>query len=218
MPRMMIYLDTMLWNELCDQNVDAAALISVLIAQGKRLVLGAEAMYEMAKTFKSNPTRGKQLFVYLKTFTDQGIQGVRDNPRLLLAEADAAMSGTKVDVDVFWDPVNQENMQREIEKLSNGIVDKKAEDAIESRAKLAATERADISSHYGGKSALKARLSGVSQTDLPKWIVKEASRSLHSEATLSKAASGRTATPNSHCRKATPSKPTISIVPRSCRC
>ena len=173
---MMIYLDTMLWNELCDQNVDAAALISALTAQGKRLVLGAEAMYEMAKTFKSNPTRGKQLFAYLKTFTDQGIQGVRDNPRLLLAEADAAMNGTKVDVDAFWDPVNQANMQREIEKLSNGIVDKKAEDAIESRTKLAATERADISSHYGGKSALKARLSRVSPTDLPKWIVKEAKR------------------------------------------
>jgi len=48
-------LDTMLWNELCDQNVNAAALISALSAQGKVLVLGAEAMYEMAKTFKSNP-------------------------------------------------------------------------------------------------------------------------------------------------------------------
>jgi len=70
--RMTIYLDTMLWNELCDQNVNAAALISALSAQGKVLVLGAEAMYEMAKTFKSNPTRGKQLFAYLKTFTDQG--------------------------------------------------------------------------------------------------------------------------------------------------
>jgi hypothetical protein len=66
------------------------------------------------------------------------------------------MSGAKVEVDVFWDPVNQANMQTEIEKLSNGIVDKKAEDAIENRTKLAATERADISSHYGGKSALKA--------------------------------------------------------------
>jgi len=43
------------------------------------------------------------------------------------------MSGAKVEVDVFWDPVNQANMQTEIEKLSNGIVDKKAEDAIENR-------------------------------------------------------------------------------------
>jgi hypothetical protein len=166
----------MLWNELCDQNVNAATLTATLAAQGKVLVLGAEAMYEMAKTFKPDPTRGKQLFAYLKTFTDQGIPGVQDNPRLLLAEADAAISGTKVDVDVFWDHVNQANMQREIEKLSNGIVDKKAEDAIESRTKLAATERADMSSHYGGQSALKSRLSLVLPTDLPKWIAKEAKR------------------------------------------
>jgi hypothetical protein len=173
---MMIYLDTMLWNELCDQNVDTVALISTLTAQGKRLVLGSEAMYEMARTFKCNATRGKQLFEFLKTFTDQGIPGVRDNPRLLLAEADAAMSGAVVGVDVFWEPINQANMQREIEKLSKGIVDQKAQEAIEARAKQAATERADMSSRYGGKSALKARLSRVSPTDLPNWIVKEARR------------------------------------------
>jgi hypothetical protein len=81
-PRTTIYLDTMLWNELCDQNVDAVALITALTAQGKVLVLGAEALYEMAKTFKSNPTRGKELFAYLKKFTDLGILGVRDNPML----------------------------------------------------------------------------------------------------------------------------------------
>jgi hypothetical protein len=167
----------MLWNELCDQNADPAVLISSLAARDKVIVLGAEAMYEMARTFKSNPTRGKQLFAYLKRFTDRGILGVRDNPRLLLAEADVAMSGTKVDVDVFWDALNQANMQREIEKFSNGIVDKRAEDAIESRTKLAAAERADISLHYGGKSALKGRLSRVSSSDLPKWLAKEAKRS-----------------------------------------
>jgi len=166
----------MLWNELCDQNVDAAALTAALAAQGKVLVLGAEAIYEMAKTFKSNPIRGKELFAYLKMFTDLGIPGVQDNPRLLLAEADAAMSGTKADIDVFWEPVNYASMRTEIEKLSKGIVDKKAEDAIESHTRLGATERADISSQYGGKSALKARLSTVCATDMPKWIVKEAKR------------------------------------------
>jgi hypothetical protein len=176
-PRMTIYLDTMLWNELCDQNVDAAALTSALAAQGKVLVLGTEAIYEMAKTFKSNPSRGKKLFAYLKKFTDGGILGVRDNPRLLLAEADAAMSGTRVEVDVFWDAVNYASMQKEVEKLSDGIVDKKAEDAIESRSQLAATERAGLSSHYGSTSGLKSRLSRVSATNLSKWISTEAQRS-----------------------------------------
>lgn len=174
---MTIYLDTMLWNELCDQNVDAAALVSALAAQGKVLVLGAEAIYEMAKTFKSNPTRGKELFTCLKKFTDLGILGVKDNPMLLLAEADAAMSSAKVDVEVFWEAVNDASMRKEVEKLSNGIVDEKAVELIESRTKLAATERTRMSSHYGATSALKTRLSRVSSTDLPKWITKEAQRS-----------------------------------------
>jgi len=167
----------MLWNELCDQHVDPVALSAALAAQGKVLVLGAEALYEMAKTFKSNPTRGKELFGYLKKFTDLGILGVRDNPMLLIAEADAAMESVNGDVDVFWDAVNYVNMRTEVEKLSNGIVDKKASEFIESRGHLAATERAAISSHYGGTSALKARLSRVSPTDLPRWITKEAQRS-----------------------------------------
>lgn len=174
---MTIYLDTMLWNELCDQNVEPAALTSSLSAQGKVLVLGAEAIYEMAKTFKSNPTRGKELFAYLKKFTDLGILGVKDNPMLLMAEADAAMNGTKVDFDVFWDAVNYARMKKEIEKLSNGVVDKKAEEFIESRRQLAAIERAAISSHYDGTSALKIRLSQVSPADLPRWIAREAQRS-----------------------------------------
>lgn len=176
-PRMTIYLDTMLWNELCDQSVDAAALTAALAAQGKILVLGAEALYEMARTFKSNPTRGKELFAYLKKFTDLGTLGVRDNPMLLIAEADAAMGSVNGDVDVFWDAVNYGNMRKEVEKLSNGIVDKKAAELIESRGHLAAIERAAISSHYGGTSALKARLSRVSPTDLPRWITTAVQRS-----------------------------------------
>ena len=67
-------------------------------------------------------------------------------------------------------------VQNEIVKLSNGIVDKAAEDAIESRRRLAATERAGLSSHYGSTSALKSRLSRVSPTDLPKWITEGAKR------------------------------------------
>ena len=45
-PRMTIYLDTILWNELCDQRADAGALTSALVAQRKALALGAEAIYE----------------------------------------------------------------------------------------------------------------------------------------------------------------------------
>lgn len=68
-------------------------------------------------------------------------------------------------------------MRQEIEKLSAGIVDKKAQDFVESRRQLAASERAGISSQYGCTSALRARLSRVAAADLNKWIIKEAKRS-----------------------------------------
>jgi hypothetical protein len=176
-PRMTIYLDTMLWDELCDQKVDAAAVTSALAAQGKVLVLGAEVMYELAKTFKLNPTRDNELFACLKKFTDLGILAVKDNPKLLLAEADSAMGGTGGKVAVFWEPINYTRMQQEIEKLSEGIVDKKAQEFIESRRQLAASERAGISSQYARTSALRARLLRVAPTGLNRWITNEAKRS-----------------------------------------
>jgi len=175
--RKLIYLDTMIWNELCDQKVDAAALNSAVAAQGKALVLGSEALYEMARTFKMNPSRGKELFECLKRFADLGVLGVKDNRQLLLAEADSAMDGSRIDVDPFWEPVNYVSMQREIQKLSRGVLDEKAAEIIENRRQLAATERAGMSAQYSRASTLKDRLSRVAPSDLPKWINKEAKQS-----------------------------------------
>jgi hypothetical protein len=175
-PRL-IYLDTVLWNELCDQKVDDAALSSALAAQSKALVLGAEVIYEMARTFEMNPTRGKELFEYLKHFAELGVVGAKDDPQLLLGEADSAMGGAGIDVDPFREPVNYASMQQEIEKLSRGVLSKKAADSIESRRQLAATERAGMSAQYSRRSNLKARLSRVAPSDLEKWINKEVKRS-----------------------------------------
>jgi hypothetical protein len=76
-----IYLDTMLWDRLCDERVDAQKLMAALSAKNKQLVLGTEVIYEMAKTFRSNPARAQQLFAYLKSFTELGIPCTKDNSR-----------------------------------------------------------------------------------------------------------------------------------------
>ena len=46
-PIMFIYLDTVLWNKLCDERVDAPKLIAALSSRYKQLVVGTEAIYEM---------------------------------------------------------------------------------------------------------------------------------------------------------------------------
>jgi hypothetical protein len=172
-----IYLDTVLWNKLCDERADAPKLIAALSTRNKQLVVGTEAIYEMAKTFKGNPDRGKELFASLKTFTDLGIPCPRPNPNILRSEAELAFSGDRQQVNIFLNPEDYQNMQEEVDKLSRGILDQRAEQFIESRKQLAAISRAAMSAHYQIPSTLKVRLSGISVPDLEKWLRKEVARS-----------------------------------------
>lgn len=50
---MKIYLDTNLWNELCDQHVDPELLLASLDAKDVSLVLSHQAVYELAKCFRN---------------------------------------------------------------------------------------------------------------------------------------------------------------------
>ena len=176
-PIMFIYLDTVLWNKLCDERVDAPKLIAALSSRNKQLVVGTEAIYEMAKTFKRNPDRGKELFASLKTFTDLGIPCPRPNPNILRSEAELALSSSQQQVNIFLNAEDYQNMQQEVDKLSRGILDHRAEQFIESRKQLAASTRAAMSAQYGIPSTLKARLSGISVSDLEKWLKREVERS-----------------------------------------
>jgi hypothetical protein len=174
---MLIYLDTVLWNHLCDERVDAARLTSALFNSGRKLVLGTEAIYEMSRTFNSKPSRGRELFGYLKTFTDLHVPCMQDNPRILQAEAESALNGEPRDIDVFWNEANYASMQREVEKLSQGIVDDRATIAIASRKQLADRERTSMSAQYLIDSELKNRLLRVEAKDLDLWMRREFTRS-----------------------------------------
>ena len=69
----LIYADTTVWNALCDQSSDSRRLTKDLAGQGAQLVLGTNAVYEMAKTFQGSRStaqqRGKELFSYLRQYT-----------------------------------------------------------------------------------------------------------------------------------------------------
>ena len=83
----LIYADTTVWNALCDQVVDAGKLTKDLATQRAQLVLGTNAVYEMAKTFMgSRPNareRGKELFSYLKQYVGLRIPLLRQADFLL---------------------------------------------------------------------------------------------------------------------------------------
>jgi len=171
-----IYLDTMLWNRLCDDAVDAEKLMTALLKNNKQLVLGTEVIYEIAKTFRTNPARGQQLFTYLKTYTDRGILCTRDNPLILDCEAELVLSGESNECDPFFRSTKYRNMQEEVDKLSRGTFDERAQQGVESRMQLAASERAAMNGQYSIPSILKARLSIISSTALEQWLRKEVKR------------------------------------------
>jgi hypothetical protein len=48
---MYIYLDTNIWNALCDQNVDPKSMVTALAAKSSAIVFGSHNVFELAKTW-----------------------------------------------------------------------------------------------------------------------------------------------------------------------
>jgi len=66
----LIYPDTIIWNLLCDQNIDPGKLLDSLRAKGFALVISFHTIYEFARNFEredaAGNARGRQLFSCLK--------------------------------------------------------------------------------------------------------------------------------------------------------
>jgi hypothetical protein len=110
--------------------------MAALAKNNKQLVLGTEAIYEIAKTFRTNPARGQQLFAYLKTYTDRRILCTRDNPLILDCEAELVLSAASNECDPFFRSTNYRNMQEEVDKLSRGAFDERAQQGVDSRMRI----------------------------------------------------------------------------------
>ena len=81
-----IYLDTILWNTLCDQDIEPGLLIESFAAKNANLVLSHQTVFELAKTFTRTPERGKKLFSYVKQFVQANAPCTREISGVLEAE------------------------------------------------------------------------------------------------------------------------------------
>jgi hypothetical protein len=174
---MYIYLDTMMWDELYDQAVEANLLVRALAEKDKYLVLGTENIYEMAKTFSINADRAKNLFIFLKTFTDLDILCANINPTLLDAEIISVIKDEPYVPDPFLNPANYERMRTEVFKLAQGKFDARASDFITERKNIAANDRALIAANYSIPSTLKNQLRKIKPEQLAVWIRKAVAHS-----------------------------------------
>jgi hypothetical protein len=137
----LIYPDTIIWNLLCDQNVDPVTFLQQLNAKGYTLALSFHTVYELGRNFETdNPSRivrGKQLFSYVKQYLDLGIPCTKELWELIVAEA-YAMESDLPAIDPMATPEQCDATKHEVGLLANGRVSERVRPFIEERKKFAA--------------------------------------------------------------------------------
>ena len=134
---MNVYLETNLWNALCDHTVDADTLVGSLGGRAITLEFSDHCVTEMAKTFRGYGTaadRGRQLSSCLRRFLDAGARCTKQNTELIPAELTALTSRTEV--EPFLSAKEHAQLKAEIDKLASGIFDEAANRSIDARTEF----------------------------------------------------------------------------------
>lgn len=177
---MLIYPDTSIWNQLCDQRVDARALWSTLAERDARLLFGVNVLYELAKTFRMPVAhaqeRGRELFSYFMPYVQMEIPVLKGTRELLREEAMHA-AGQSQAVDAFWNQDDHRVLAEEVSKLSQGQIDNRAEEFILFRKAAAQQTRIEMHNHIEAQPSLKRILRGVESNGVMAWLAREGKRS-----------------------------------------
>jgi len=170
------YLDTTIWNVLCDQAVEASKLTNDLAAQSAQLVLGTNAVYELAKTFRGSrtaaPQRAVKLFSFLKPYVQLGIPLLRQTDDLLREEAKHAAKEIRY-VELFYGSEDYKKLVAETEKLAQGNFDSRAAQFMPLREAEAKQSRYDLAAHIEGQPDLIRKLKAIPDSEVARWIERE---------------------------------------------
>jgi hypothetical protein len=172
----LIYPDTIIWNLLCDQNVDPVTFLQQLNAKGYTLALSFHTVYELGRNFETNDpsriARGKQLFSYVKQYLDLGIPCTKELWELIVAEA-YAMENNLPAIDPMATLEQCDATKHEVGLLANGTVSERVRPFIEERKKFAAETRDAQKSHIAVSEQLRNYLNAIPEKDLPGWMPQE---------------------------------------------
>jgi hypothetical protein len=148
-----IYLDTMLWNALCDQHIDPESFSAALHAEGGVLVFSEHTVYELAKTFTSGKSnameRGRELMSYLQQYLDH-LFCIKQPIELVAAEMWALKDGA-ANVEAFHGDVNFGVVRTEIDRLACGVMVDSAKDYIARRGNDVRGDRSGVIKHLDDK-------------------------------------------------------------------
>jgi hypothetical protein len=168
-----IYLDTILWNLLCDQSVEPEGFVQRLATKNARLVLGLHNFYELTKSFQTTRRqfldRGKVLLSCFNRFIEAGAPCVKDNMELLAVEMWAAKLRVPV-TDVFLSQEDRVLISSKVGSLGNGEFDEKADDFLKAQKQFALGTRSGQINFLEGRTDLKTRLQAVPSDNLERWL------------------------------------------------
>lgn len=169
----LIYLDTNIWNRLIKQNVNSQKLLADLRKNNANLALSGQTVYELAKTFLGSAptasTRARDLFRYLKQYVNAEIPCAHDNMEQLHGEI-RALNTSASQVVAFYGPREYALLKSEVEKLSQGIFEERAEQFIAGRKQFSKSTRSGQKTHFQSRGHVEAQLKVVSENQLEAWL------------------------------------------------
>jgi hypothetical protein len=169
---MNIYLDTNLWNALCDQGVEPGRLLESLSARGSRLVLSHQTVFELAKTFVKAPERGKHLFSYVNEFVLGDAMCTKEITGVLEAEMGALQSPT-LGIRPFLPAENYCEFKRDLVGLASGDFGDQANRFVKERIELGIAERSGPGSCLEKRPHIRQSLRSVLPSQLEPWMARE---------------------------------------------
>jgi hypothetical protein len=176
MTMQLVYAETSVWNELCNQAIDPHRLASRLAKRGEKLVLGINVLFELLKTFgmseESAASRGAELFSYLNASMHDEFPITRQTPEILVEEAMHSVDrsrGTRVLVEGveyrFW--------RGEIARLAKGGFRSPREGFIEVRKATAKQSRDEMRKEFSAMPEVKFSLRKITIDRLKDWLIGE---------------------------------------------
>ena len=174
--RELIYPDTIIWNLLCDQDVDPSKMIQSLSGRGFTFAISFHTIYELARNFeRGDPPgihRGRQLFAYLKRYLDHGTPCTKELWEMIIAVA-YAMENHLPSIDPMATANQCTIAKDEVEKLAQGTVEGRVKDFLEQRRRFAQDTKAQQEAHFIDRPELKAYLAAIPQDRVAEWMSRE---------------------------------------------
>jgi hypothetical protein len=172
-----IYLDTMLWNALCDQGVEASSLVARLRERNVCFAIGTHDFYEIAKTFgrPENHSRAKLLFSDFSRYLIADTLLLKENDELLAHEMWALKLQRPVP-DTTLSSGDRARIVRRAEQLASGELGEDGAQFLESQKALAESSRANQIAFLDSRPDIKSQLQSIPEGQLSRWLDGETKR------------------------------------------